>query len=41
MEANIESRETDYLVNAGVSELEASFFISLEEQLVSNNSDKI
>ena len=41
MEANMISLETDYLVNAGASEYEASFFLEMEEQLVSNNSDKI
>ena len=41
MEADMEEREKDYLVDAGVPEYEASFLISLEEKLVSNKSDKI
>ena len=41
METNMISLETNYLVNAGYSEYAASYFLEMEEQLVSNNSDKI
>lgn len=41
MDANMIALETNYLVQAGYTEYQASFFISLEEQLIQNNSDDI